>query len=105
MNELRLANYENVYDDTEYPKVNLSSGIIRLVLLNNCNYKCPHCFKEGEHTHENNINSVDFLLRIVRRGYNNFGIRKVKLTGGEPLLYPYLSELLEGIREIGINDI
>lgn len=100
-----ISNGEYIYDDISFPKINLSSGIIRIVLLNNCNYKCSHCFKEGERNNIQNSNNIEFILKVVKHGYVNFGIKKVKLTGGEPLLFPNLDSLLEGIREIGITDI
>jgi cyclic pyranopterin phosphate synthase len=33
------------------------------------------------------------------------GIKKVRLTGGEPLLYPNLIQIVSGIREMGISSI
>ncbi|WP_163193732.1 radical SAM protein [Clostridium thermarum] len=104
MEEVIMTEQNYVNDNMLYPNINLSSGIIRIVLLNNCNYRCPHCFKEGELASKKSSNDVDFILKVVERGYLNFGIRQVKLTGGEPLLYEDLDKLLVGLRNIGITN-
>ena len=31
-----------------FPKKNLPSGTLRIVLTTDCNYKCKYCFAEGE---------------------------------------------------------
>jgi cyclic pyranopterin phosphate synthase len=100
-----IKNNEYIFNGVNYPKINISSGTIRVVLLNNCNYGCSHCFREGDLNKKSKINNVEFIIKVIRHGFLRFGIRKVKLTGGEPLLYPDLEELLKGIVSIGITDI
>jgi cyclic pyranopterin phosphate synthase len=49
--------------------------------------------------------SVPDLLTIIKRLHGQLGLRTIRLTGGEPLLYTGLTSLITGIREIGIPDI
>lgn len=84
-----------------YPKKNLQSGTLRIVLTTNCNYRCKYCFAEGEQDKQIRIIPLEKLKPILKTA-KEFGINKIKLTGGEPLLYPQMEELLKYIREIEI---
>lgn len=89
-------------DNKFFPKKNLQSGTLRIVLTTQCNYKCKYCFAEGEENKEIRILPIE-KLKLVLKTAKEFGINKIKLTGGEPLLYPKMEELLEYIREINID--
>ena len=84
-----------------FPKRNLQSGTLRIVLTNKCNYICKYCFAEGEANKNNRIVDIEKLKKILKVA-KEFGINKIKLTGGEPLLYPNMEELLSYIRKIEI---
>ena len=84
-----------------YPKKNLQSGTLRIVLTTQCNYKCIYCFAEGEKDKKIRIAPIDKLKKIIKVS-KDFGITNIKLTGGEPLLYKDIEELLNYIRQIGI---
>lgn len=84
-----------------FPKRNLQSGTLRIVLTTKCNYKCRYCFAEGEKDKNNRITDIEKLKKILKVA-KEFGINKIKLTGGEPLLYPNMDELLNYIRKIEI---
>lgn len=90
-----------VIENKFFPKKNLQSGTLRIVLTTECNYKCKYCFAEGEQDKQSRIIPLDKLKPVLKNG-KEFGINKIKLTGGEPLLYPELEALLEYIREIQI---
>src|SRR5882757_3959873 len=82
---------------------------LRVSLLNHCNLGCVYCVAEDEasppaapgHT----AISVPALLAIIERLHGQLGLSTIRLTGGEPLLYKGLVELIAGIRAIGIRDI
>lgn len=88
-------------DNKFFPKKNLQSGTLRIVLTTQCNYKCKYCFAEGEEDKQVRIIPLEKLKPILKTA-KEFGISKIKLTGGEPLLYPEMEELLKYIREIDI---
>jgi cyclic pyranopterin phosphate synthase len=46
----------------------------------------------------------DEYLRVVR-ACMTLGIRKVRVTGGEPTLYPELDRLLEELGRLGLEDL
>ena len=88
-------------DNKFYLKTNLQSGTLRIVLTTKCNYKCKYCFAEGEQDKQVRIIPLEKLKRTLKIA-KKFGINKIKLTGGEPLLYPQIEKLLQYIREIEI---
>lgn len=84
-----------------YPKRNLQSGTLRIVLTTKCNYNCRYCFAEGEIDKDLRITPIGNLKKIIKIS-KEFGIINIKLTGGEPLLYQDIEELLAYIRKLEI---
>lgn len=74
---------------------------LRLSITDLCNYRCIYCMgKDGvkKKSHDD-ILSIEELTEIVRASYT-LGIRKVRLTGGEPLLRRGVLTLCENIKKI-----
>lgn len=90
-----------IKDNIFYPKKNLPSGTLRIVLTTECNYKCKYCFAEGEINKETRVLDIEELKKIIKVS-KEFGITNIKLTGGEPLLYPHIDKLLNYIRQVNI---
>ncbi len=65
---------------------------LRIAVTNRCNLRCIYCHREGE----KNPGCEMPAERIVEiaRAFRDLGVRKVKLTGGEPLLRDDLCEIL-----------
>ena len=82
-----------------YPKKNLPSGTLRIILTNSCNFQCKYCFNEGEQEKNTRCQNLEELKKVISIG-RTFGINTIKLTGGEPLLYPWMEELLKYLDEI-----
>lgn len=79
----------------------------RISITDRCNLRCAYCMpKEGiTPLPSNEILSYDEILRICRC-MAELGIRKVKLTGGEPLVREDCAALAAGIKEInGIEKV
>jgi len=82
---------------------------LRISLLNSCNFACIYCtndVKEVENAPliSNNLSLVE-LLKIVQILHRKLNLKSVRLTGGEPLLYQKLPELIKGLNLIGIPKI
>ena len=79
---------------------------IRISITDKCNLQCIYCrpseglkfFKEKE------IMTNDEILRFVRIA-SKHGLRKVRITGGEPLVRRNIISLISSIKKIGINDL
>jgi cyclic pyranopterin phosphate synthase len=84
---------------------------LRISVMDRCNFRCPYCMpKEQYHEHYRFLKSQERLSfeEIVRlaRLFANLGVRKLRLTGGEPLLRANLADLVGDLSGIpGIDDI
>jgi cyclic pyranopterin phosphate synthase len=82
--------------------------------MDRCNFRCPYCMpKEQFHEHYQFLKSqerLDFeeIVRLTRL-FTQLGVRKVRLTGGEPLLRANLADLvgdltsLEGVEDVALT--
>jgi cyclic pyranopterin phosphate synthase len=61
--------------------------------------------KQTNTSHEGKALGAEELLAIIRRLHGQLQLENIRLTGGEPLLYPGLAALVRGIRAAGIPDI
>jgi cyclic pyranopterin phosphate synthase len=84
---------------------------LRISVMDRCNFRCPYCMpKEQFHEHYRFLKSQERLSfeEIVRLGrlFASLGVRKLRLTGGEPLLRANLADLVGDLTDIpGIEDI
>ncbi|MBW1743500.1 MAG: SynChlorMet cassette radical SAM/SPASM protein ScmF [Deltaproteobacteria bacterium] len=78
---------------------------IYFYLTEGCNLACRHCwiapkFQTEDHSYP--VLSVDLFKSIVEQG-KPLGLSGVKLTGGEPLIHPQISDILEFMKSEDIN--
>ena len=84
---------------------------LRISVMDRCNFRCPYCMPKAQfHDHYRFLRSGERLSfeEIVRlaRLFAGLGVRKLRLTGGEPLLRANLSDLIGDLSAIaGIDDI
>jgi len=80
---------------------------LRISVTDRCNFKCVYCKSadpKNYFPHENLL-AWDELLRLARI-MAGLGIRKVRVTGGEPLLRPGIIDFLIQLRRIdGLQDL
>jgi cyclic pyranopterin phosphate synthase len=81
---------------------------LRISVMDRCNFRCPYCMPaEQYHRHYRFLHAEERLglEEIVRiaRVFVRLGVRKLRLTGGEPLLRPDLPELVAELA--GIDDV
>jgi cyclic pyranopterin phosphate synthase len=84
---------------------------LRISVMDRCNFRCPYCMPK-EQFHENyrflksrERLSFDEIVRLTKL-FAGLGVRKVRLTGGEPLLRANLADLVGDLTGIpGIEDI
>ncbi len=83
---------------------------LRLSVIEACNFRCPYCMPADRIADDHGMDSgsrltFDAIERLVR-GFARLGVRKLRLTGGEPLLRKRLPELVARLAAIpGIEDL
>jgi cyclic pyranopterin phosphate synthase len=84
---------------------------LRISVMDRCNFRCPYCMpRETYHEKYRFLGSAERLSfeEIVRvaRLFVQLGVRKLRLTGGEPLLRANLADLIGDLTAIpGIDDV
>ena len=84
---------------------------LRISVTDRCNFRCPYCMPSeiyGEHYEfmpRSQILTFEEIARLTRI-FAELGARKLRLTGGEPLLRKDLPQLVEMLAKIeGIEEI
>ena len=84
---------------------------LRISVMDRCNFRCPYCmprntFHDGYRFLKSNERlGFDEILRLARV-FVRHGVRKLRITGGEPLLRANLSDLIGDLSTIpGVEDI
>ena len=84
---------------------------LRISVTDRCNFRCTYCMPKeifGDDyafLPKQELLSFEELIRIASQ-YAKLGVKKIRITGGEPLLRRDLPELIEGLNQIeGIEDI
>lgn len=84
---------------------------LRISVIDRCNFRCPYCMPEDQYAQDYEFLSKDQRLRFeeierLARAFVSLGVRKLRLTGGEPLLRRDLPRLVEQLARIpGVEDI
>ena len=87
-----------VLDKYERPILSL-----RITLTNRCNVNCIYCHHDGmvKSKDEMTADELYTICKIAKR----IGVRKIRLSGGEPLLKNDIVEIVERIASLDFKDI
>ncbi len=77
---------------------------MRISVTQRCNLKCIYCHKEGIADNESVEMTPEEIGRIAKIG-KKFGVKKVKITGGEPLVREDICEIVRSIAKVGFEDV
>lgn len=80
---------------------------MRVSVTDHCNLRCRYCMpEEGIPYYKNeNILTIDEIETIVKAG-SEIGIKKIKITGGEPLLREGILDLIKKVKEVeGMEEV
>jgi cyclic pyranopterin phosphate synthase len=113
-----MSDADNIVDlpVTPRPRDTLGRPLhdLRISVMDRCNFRCPYCMpRETFHEHYRFLKSTERLsfeeITRLTRLFVELGVRKVRLTGGEPLLRPNLAELvgeltaLDGVQDVALT--
>jgi len=80
---------------------------LRVSLLHHCNLGCVYCVAGEDELKQANVSGRgdslpgEQLLTMIGRLHTQLRLDTIRLTGGEPLLYPGLVQLIKGIKALG----
>jgi len=71
---------------------------LRISVTDRCNLRCTYCMPKAAFAHHIFLGQDDLLtfdeIERLARVFISRGVRKIRLTGGEPLLRPHLEDLI-----------
>ncbi len=81
---------------------------LRISITQRCNFQCPYCHREGQSTDPSGQPvemTAEEIIRLAKVAID-LDIKKIKLTGGEPLLRRDLLKIVSGIASLpGVEDL
>ena len=80
---------------------------LRVSVTERCNMRCVYCVSPDQRIYEPHGEQLSFEeIAIVVRTLAPHGLRRVRITGGEPLVRPHIPELVGMLAQIpGITDL
>ncbi|KCZ73340.1 cyclic pyranopterin monophosphate synthase subunit MoaA [Candidatus Methanoperedens nitroreducens] len=72
---------------------------LRISITKKCNLNCIYCHQEGESDSSNREIALDTIVKIVTSA-TEFGVRKVKFSGGEPLMRSDFEDIIVALPEL-----
>lgn len=113
-----LYNKVKIPDDLDIKNINISefkitkkenkeslncfsfADIAYVELTRRCNLRCKHCLNSSGDALDNQLNFEEFKDMIIK--FSNAGIQEIRFTGGEPLVFSKVFELIKLSTDIGI---
>ena len=84
---------------------------LRISVTDRCNFRCPYCMpaeifgERYEFLKREEILSFEEIARLTKI-FVRFGVEKIRITGGEPLVRSNVVELIGALADIdGVNDL
>jgi cyclic pyranopterin phosphate synthase len=78
---------------------------LRLSITDRCNFRCVYCMDpDTAFLARREMLSPEELVRVARVSIAA-GVRKIRITGGEPTVHPQLAEIIRGVATGGAADI
>jgi len=90
-----------------FDKFNRQIDYLRISVTDRCNLRCTYCMPEEGVVHKshNDILSYEKIVEVVKEAVN-LGIKKIRLTGGEPLVRKGILFLVRQLKKIpGLEEL
>ena len=86
-------------------KFNREIDYLRISLTEACNLRCIYCMPEGDVCFKNDNGLTDDEIKYLIDIFGDIGLKKIRFTGGEPLLRKNIVELVSKAKEKEIGKI
>lgn len=85
---------------------NREINYLRVSVTDKCNLRCRYCMPEDgiEKINHENILTIDEYLKIGKI-FKDLGVKKIRITGGEPLVRKGIIDLVRGYKDLGFEEI
>ena len=77
---------------------------LRISLTDRCNLRCTYCMPVNpQYMDREQLLTFEEIYEISRVFVNDFGIKKIRFTGGEPLMRRDAAEIIEKISRLPVE--
>ena len=78
--------------------------VINFHITDKCNYHCKYCFVNFKRR-DLSFEEAKHIVDEIKKYFSAYGIRngRINIAGGEPMLYPYIEDVIRYIHEQGIK--
>src|SRR5258708_10329174 len=102
---LPRGNAEN-YKMTLHDKFGRQITDLRISVTDRCNFRCIYCRSADPKNYQDHDKILSWAeLERLGRVFYGLGIRKVRVTGGEPLVRPGVEEFIARMSDTGFPDL
>lgn len=90
--------------DVLQDKYGRKHNYLRVSLTERCNLRCTYCMPEEgvQLTNKSHLMTADELLKIAAQ-FVDYGVDKIRLTGGEPLIRKDFDYILQGLSKLPVK--
>jgi cyclic pyranopterin phosphate synthase len=77
---------------------------LRISIVDKCDLRCTYCMPEDQQfLRRDELMTREEVVRIARLFVDRYGISKIRLTGGEPLLRRDVVDIVRDLASLGVN--
>lgn len=77
---------------------------LRISLTERCNLRCTYCMpEEGIQLRDRNEFMTGEELLLIAEKFVELGVKKIRLTGGEPLIKKNIEQIINGLSNLGVE--
>lgn len=77
---------------------------LRISIVDKCDLRCTYCMPEDQHfLRREELMTREEILGIGRLFVERYGVNKVRITGGEPLVRPDVVEIVRDLSGLGVK--
>ena len=79
---------------------------LRISVTDRCNFRCVYCRSADPENYREHDEILSWPeLKRLSSIFKTLGIRKMRVTGGEPLVRPGVEDFISHLRALGVEDI
>ena len=77
---------------------------LRISIVDKCDLRCTYCMPEDQHfLKRDELMTRDEIAAIARLFVDRYGISKIRLTGGDPLVRPDAVDIVRDMAQLGVS--
>jgi len=77
---------------------------LRISIVDKCDLRCTYCMPEDQHfLRREELMTREEIRHIAGLFVERYGVRKIRITGGEPLVRPDLADIVRDLSGLGVK--